>query len=793
MQRVVVFGRALRGSDGGSADRHHPAMVIRVVLLVLIFGVLVACTSEGEPQSETAPLSAPPAASEASEPAEAPAAEPAAAWTLEREPFAPRVPVTDVSALLASGDGSPWVAVGSASDSPAEAPRPVAWTAGTSTRWNAPVVIDEDSGEGASAFDVARKGSTFIAVGERWEGGTSEAMVWRSTDGEQWERVDVSAGEGSGLFTVVASKGGFWAAGSRLVDGNSDAMILKSPDGEQWTPVELETPDGDRVYVSDVLENGSVAVGSTRGAHSRPLVWHRQGDQFVLGKVKSRTPSTSVSTVVRYRGALHAFGVEGAATNLVAYWRSDDGGKTWQRKKASGAYLNETLTDLTSGGLDVGDAVATRKGIYLALSEGPARLATSRNLKRWELIWPATPKGSYYVPLFDGMTTIGTDVFVAGDFLGGAFLWRYDASGFRWFELDQRGEAFNRDQAATTLRAATRDGDATIVGGAGGASKKTDARVSILWRGAGTDWKRGELKGRTADQWFNVLLETPQGVIGAGGRQPRSRSSPAVWDVPGGDARRRSDAAFELPKGWSGFLTDGVVADGAVVLAGIATDGSGVQRSVAWVRAGKKKWGEIDLEQFLAGPSRRNPEVLPTASTAACALNGRGILIGSIVGKGAAESRPVLWSGKPRAGALWRADRRAFPKGSAVEDCFGSEDGVIAVGDVDGYPAVWTSDDGRTWDGGREALGGDLEGQVTVVAGNGEHVYAVGGVQEAGVLKLRVWRRNGGAWEALPDDPTFVAQDTIEVAEAVVGESGELTIVGALGTTGAVWRGGVAP
>ena len=767
-------------------------MHIRVVLLVLIFGVLVACTSEREPQSETAPASAPPAVSEASEPADESATEePVATWTLEREPFAPRIAVTDVSALLASGGGSPWVAVGSASDSPAEPPRPVAWTAETSVRWNGPVVIDEDSGEGASAYDVARKGSTFIAVGDRWEGGTSEAMVWRSTDGEQWERVDVSAGQGSDLFTVVASKGGFWAAGTRVVDGKSVTMVLQSPDGEKWTPVTVETPDGEEAYVADLLDDGSVAVGYTRGAHSRPLVWHRKGDGLVLGDVKSKTPSTFLSTVVRYRGALHAFGLEGAATNRVAYWRSDDEGKTWQRKKAKGAYFDETVTDLNSSGLEIGDAVATKRGIYLALSEGPARLATSRNLKRWELLWPATPEGAYNVPLFDGMTTVGTDVFVAGDFLGGAFLWRYDAKGFRWSQVDERSEAFSSDQAATALRTAASDGDAIVVAGAGGASLRTDAKPSLLWRGTGSDWKRSKVPGRTADQWFNVLLSTPQGVIGAGGRQPGSRSSPMVWDVRDGEARR-SDAAFKVPKGWSAFLIDGAVVGGEVVLTGTSTDSSGVQRAAAWVRAGKK-WGEIDLEQFLARPRRPSPELLPTSSTAACALNGRAVMIGSIVEKGAVESRPVVWSGKPRAGALWRADRRAFPKGSAIEDCVGSADGLMAVGDVDGYPAIWTSDDGRTWDGGRDAIGRDLQGQVTVVVGNGDVVYAVGGVEEAGVLKLRVWRQNGDTWEALPDDPTFVAQDRIQVADAVVGESGELTIVGAVGTTGAVWRGGVAP
>ena len=68
----------------------------------------------------------------------------------------------------------------------------------------------------------------------------------------------------------------------------------------------------------------------------------------------------------------------------------------------------------------------------------------------------------------------------------------------------------------------------------------------------------------------------------------------------------------------------------------------------------------------------------------------------------------------------------------------------IAVGQVFPDAAIWTSEDGRTWDGGRDAIGGDLQGEVVVVTGNGgiegEHPFPL--LRDADGSARRVPLRN---------------------------------------------------
>ena len=159
----------------------------------------------------------------------------------------PQVYMTDVAAgadrLVATG----WMMFNDNGEGPAM------WVSSDGTSWR-DVPIDGDVfPRGCDISDVDGDADGFVAVGGCR---TGEALVWRSPDGERWERVGGDAFDGDTPRMVTASPMGWVAVGG-------DA-VWTSVDGGSW----IRVPTGSTFEgndASDVTTWGSrfVVVGST--------------------------------------------------------------------------------------------------------------------------------------------------------------------------------------------------------------------------------------------------------------------------------------------------------------------------------------------------------------------------------------------------------------------------------------------------------------------------------------------------------------------------------------------------
>ena len=124
---------------------------------------------------------------------------------------------------------------------------------------------------------VIQASNGFVAVGEETVDGDTNAAVWRSRDGRDWERVnDPTTFGGRGqqrMFCVTVSDLGFIAAGSDQTDPDHwDAAVWTSIDGVNWersrsvgSQMTALTDIGDQEIKALLpFEGGIMAVGSER-------------------------------------------------------------------------------------------------------------------------------------------------------------------------------------------------------------------------------------------------------------------------------------------------------------------------------------------------------------------------------------------------------------------------------------------------------------------------------------------------------------------------------------------------
>jgi DNA-binding SARP family transcriptional activator len=125
---------------------------------------------------------------------------------------------------------------------------------------------------------VAATDDGFAAVGEERIGDDTNAVVWTSPDGRNWERVpessDVFGGEGDQTMSVVTTSPlGLVAAGSEALGHDVNGAVWTSPDGLTWvrlpgdTPAmsPLTDPSGRQdVRVLIPTETGFLALGAER-------------------------------------------------------------------------------------------------------------------------------------------------------------------------------------------------------------------------------------------------------------------------------------------------------------------------------------------------------------------------------------------------------------------------------------------------------------------------------------------------------------------------------------------------
>jgi len=138
------------------------------------------------------------------------------------------------------------IAVGSGSDSG------TVWTSDDGRDWTC-----SWSGEGLEPHDVAVGGPGWVVVGGSWE-----AAIMTSEDGESWRRVlDASA---TALWAVTAfdstlvAGGGSWTG-----SGEVAAAVWVSDDGEEWSRIVLPAGEGSQVVSLAKNAAGLLAVADT--------------------------------------------------------------------------------------------------------------------------------------------------------------------------------------------------------------------------------------------------------------------------------------------------------------------------------------------------------------------------------------------------------------------------------------------------------------------------------------------------------------------------------------------------
>ena len=212
---------------------------------------------------------------------------------------------------------------------------------------------------------VAFDGTRYVAVGSERNGGSQSAAVWFSTDGFEWERVQHDEGlfGGSGqvrMSDVVVGGPGFVAVGSSWLDwtvvsdmanARTVALVWVSSDGVEWSRVEVSDTQSEASYFYamqgvTVGESGLVAVGwdfdgeafegnAVTWTSPDGLTWVRNAD----GPELSRALMTDIAP---YQGGYIAvgsgrgwlfYGSRGCTPSdecPAAVWTSDDG-SSWTR------------------------------------------------------------------------------------------------------------------------------------------------------------------------------------------------------------------------------------------------------------------------------------------------------------------------------------------------------------------------------------------------------------------------------------------------------------------------------
>ncbi|MDH4119993.1 MAG: exo-alpha-sialidase [Acidimicrobiia bacterium] len=177
------------------------------------------------------------------------------------------------------------------------------------------------------------------------EGESRLATLLTTTDGETWELVegaeifdntDIGAvmPGGEGLIAVGASPGGEFVP---------TAAVFTSPDGASWRRVTPTTADFEHKIMTDVIAtpHGFVAVGGDFFETGLMTAWTSpDGLSWTRSPHPDETLDPSVAQMTAHRitsldGVLWASGEDHDASrsvsSLSALWKSEDGGRTWQR------------------------------------------------------------------------------------------------------------------------------------------------------------------------------------------------------------------------------------------------------------------------------------------------------------------------------------------------------------------------------------------------------------------------------------------------------------------------------
>jgi hypothetical protein len=198
------------------------------------------------------------------------------------------------------------------------------------------------SGDEVRVTDVVATATGWLAVGRDDPfcptGCPAEplrALMWTSTDGETWTRLQQPSFPGGGINSVTAFDGGYVAVG----DSSGHAAIWTSPDGLGWTRIGDDpmfgapadaSPDTTVTAVGVAAAFGSIVVvgmanGATAGGGPIVMAWRStDGHSWSPAPVEAADEGQVFSVAATNSGFL-ATGPSGETSCLGGIWSSIDG------------------------------------------------------------------------------------------------------------------------------------------------------------------------------------------------------------------------------------------------------------------------------------------------------------------------------------------------------------------------------------------------------------------------------------------------------------------------------------
>ena len=555
------------------------------------------------------------------------------AWRLApvQLPGGGQPPLGDVATRIAGGPAG-WMA---------EGPQAI-WTSQTGRSWTLAAthgISPQDPGDSIEV--VANTPDGFLAAGDGTAGGRSQAVIWVSRDGVNWQRMTASqlgltaAGATARNISYAATHGN----DTVIADGGS-GVWLSTDSGTSWTPVTVPVDHGAQSQISGVSFDGSgliaIRPGTTAGGAPdalayfspngqtwtyagtidppggfQPIVVKGGGGGFVVtGKLVSQSiyvayTSTGTGTTWRPTGSLGDTSGEPAPTaavgpgGTVVAVGSQNGSTISQQPVFLKASTAGSVTPVSLAGIP-GGLIPEVQVTSTAVSDDGVQVAVG-SANGYPAVWRKASNGTWslvtslsLVSGLPGLAALSSVTYGAHGFLAagtpGPVIYTSD-EGTSW---QPAGGNIQQDLARVAAVVTAWGPAGYLIDGklvaAGGACVADD-----WWSKDLTSWTRAHTaKPATGSSQVLAVAASPHGFITVGSHN----DVPAVWTTTNGTLWTID--VLSLPTGASGgvlqqlairgnrvvALGQQVTASGTMPLAELSTDGGTTWQQIPFISAG---------------------------------------------------------------------------------------------------------------------------------------------------------------------------------------------------------------
>lgn len=269
----------------------------------------------------------------------------------------------------------------------------ILWTSTDGRAWRDITPPDLESA-GLVSVVPFKGGLLAVGRGDTFDVDTETAAAWISEDGTSWRRVAGGPDMRGQIIDVVATDRGLYAVGG--VPGDDAAGIWRSTDGEHW---ERTGGDFSGAFMWSIAEGGPglVVTGWRRNPEPDLAVWtSADGIDWTLAPDPEGFESFEGSDVIEYDGTLVIVGNSLVGEREARIWTSDDG-LSWEVADVSGSLTNASLRKL----------LATPAGIVAVGGRGNDAAAwISRDGLTWEAFGNTVPNAFFNAAFLNGDTIV---------------------------------------------------------------------------------------------------------------------------------------------------------------------------------------------------------------------------------------------------------------------------------------------------------------------------------------------------------------------------------------------------